>query len=126
MFKILVTRADLEEEESEEEEEDEDSDSPEEKKKTKKKSPSKHTGFSDSEYTPGKGKGGKPPPSVPKTTKAPPAPPTPSRKGVVLYHFSGDEEDGEIPCIEEGDEVTEVKPDKGGWTLFALLLERKG
>ena len=45
------------EEEESEEEEDEDSDSPAEKKKTKKKPPPKHTGYSDSEYIPGKVKG---------------------------------------------------------------------
>ena len=45
------------EEEESEEDDDDDSDSPTEKKKTKKKPPPKHTGYSDSEYTPGKGKG---------------------------------------------------------------------
>jgi len=116
------------EEEESEEEDDDDSDSPAEKKKPKKKHPPKHTSYSDSEYTPGKvkGKGQKAPPSVPKAAKAPPAPPTPSRKGVVLYHYSGDEDDGEIRSLEEGEEVTEVKPDKDGWTTVRAASGRKG
>ena len=45
---------------------------------------------------------------------------------MVLYHYSGDEDDGEVGNLEEGEEVTEVKPDKDGWTTVRTASGRKG
>ena len=61
--------------------------------------------------------GRKPPPSVP---------PAHSRKGVVVIHFSGNEEDGEISSLEEGEEVTELRTDRYGWTTVRTASGRKG
>ena len=45
---------------------------------------------------------------------------------MVLYHYSGDEDDGEIGSLEEGEDVTEVKSDRDGWTTVRTASGRKG
>ena len=71
-------------------------------------------------------RGKRPPLRVPKTAKSIPVIPTPGRKGIVLYPFAGDEEDGEVASLEEGDQVTELKPNSGGWTTIQTTSGCKG
>jgi len=87
--------------------------------------------YSDSEYLPSKSKekpsakASKRPPDVPKAKKAPPARPTANKKGVAEYDFDGDMDDGEVD-LREGEEVTEIKPDKDGWTVVRNESGEKG
>ena len=134
--------------EVEEEEEESDSDSSMKRRKPKKNKGRKSlTSYADSEYIPGKGKdkstgklwkisqwklnhqlnlpGSKRPPDVPKAKKAPPARPVDCRKGVAEYDFDGDRDDGEVD-LREGEEVTEIKPDKDGWTVVRNTRGEKG
>merc|ERR1712013_261580 len=127
--------SDAEEEEDssddeEEEEEESDSDSSRRGKKAKKNKGRKSlTSYADSEYISGRGKGkstgSKRPPDVPKAKKPPPARPSDCRKGFAEYDFDGDREDGEVD-LREGEEVTEMKPDKDGWTVVKNTRGEKG
>ena len=69
--------------------------------------------------------GSKRPPDVPKAKKPPPARPSDCRKGFAEYDFDGDREDGEVD-LREGEEVTEMKPDKDGWTVVKNTRGEKG
>merc|ERR1719158_1468695 len=42
---------------------------------------------------------------------------SPERKGKAVADFRGDKTVGELSKLRAGDEVTEIKPDDGGWTL---------
>jgi len=51
-----------------------------------------------------------------KATKKPPCRRADQRKGIVQEDFDGDQGDGEIE-VKVGEEVTEITPDKDGWTV---------
>ena len=48
------------------------------------------------------------------------------RKGTLLGDFKGEKQFGEISRLKEGEEVTEIEPDDGGWTLVRTSKGEKG
>merc|ERR1711892_1189545 len=104
----------------EDEETQSDSDSSVKQGKSKKNQPRNPGDFSDSDYGPKKDKekprSSKRSPSLLKGKKVPPSLLTDQRKGIFKQDFDGDRDDGEID-VQEGEEVTEIKPDEDGWTV---------
>jgi len=121
----------------EDEETQSDSDSSVKQGKSKKNQPRRAPSgdYSDSDYGPKRGKNkpsackrsltlpknkkGPPPKPITtplKATKKPPRRSADQRKGIVQEDFDGDQGDGEIE-VKEGQEVTEITPDKDGWTV---------